>query len=113
MADEKIIDFTKLARQAASANRCGHAQHEYKKRRNGTEKCVRCGDQFPCSKNCWHVDCWTQRLHLGLVSVYPTEWAVASMTITHKDGTVVYDTTDDDPANWILPTGAETWEDVV
>jgi len=105
----EIVDFRKLARKAARERRstCDHA---WVRRRSGVEKCGACGDQFPCKQpTCFHVDCWVRRLNLGLVEFYPIEYAVPSMRI--GDGEI-YDTTDDDPLEWVLPTADTKVEDV-
>jgi hypothetical protein len=59
------------------------------------------------------VDCWVRRLNLGIVKHYPLEWAQPSMRISDGKGGFVYDTFDDDPAEWTLPTSETKVEDVI
>jgi len=108
---EKIVNLTRMARKAARALRTS-CKHTWVKKRSGVERCSDCGDQFPCRKNCWHVDCWVRRLNLGWVEHYPIEWANRSMRISDGKGGYVYDTLDDDPAEWTLPTRDTKVEDV-
>lgn len=109
---EKIVNLAKLARQASRVLRTS-CTHNWVRRRNGVERCAACGDQFPCRKpKCWHVDCWVRRLNLGMIEHYPIRWAMPGLRIADDKGGYVYDTFDDDPTEWTLPTRDTKVEDV-
>jgi hypothetical protein len=54
-----------------------------------------------------------RRLNLGVVKHYPIDWAMPSMRIEDGNGGFVFDTFDDDPAEWTLPTRHTKVEDVI
>lgn len=111
----EIKDLTKLARRALRGKRA-HCRHNYQRPdRKGVEHCDKCDDTFPCrsQSDCFHVDCWTRRLELGIVKTYPIDKAVRGMTISDGRGGYVYDTTSDDPVDWTLPDSTTRVEDVI
>lgn len=63
------------------------------------ETCDACRDTFPCLTPCIHADCITQRAVLGILErPHPVGYLCMD-----QDGTILIDTTPDDPIEWTWP----------
>jgi len=76
--------------------------HTWSRRRSGVERCAGCGDQFPCKRRCYHVDCITRRLELKIIPTFPSDFPLSMMIMNGPR--VTLDTTPDDPIDWVIPT---------
>lgn len=95
----RIVDLSAQVR--AKRRRCLH-ERTVSSRRGRVQTCVECGDRTPCH-GCLHLDCVEARIAMGSREVM-TRRPASVRVIDTATGALVFDLTDDDPVEWVLPS---------
>jgi hypothetical protein len=101
-AEQEPVDLAKLARRR---RRAAH-RHNWLLGKRGMESCASCPETFPCRQPCSHVDCIIRRAEIGLRVDVDFGDLPAGIKVTNPEtGKIEFDTTDDDPVEWVVPGG--------
>lgn len=88
---ESILDLTKIIRSKRS--QCRHTKTNTK--RNGTVRCVDCGDEYPCRSSCTHIDCAEERIKLGHTTEWPANLPFTVRVIDTDGIHILFDNSDE------------------